>query len=458
VKLSTHLERTKTTKRVQFFIILFLFFSSMAYLPQAIQNNLIGGIAYVKFEYDQPFLNLDLRYFKDVIMVLMVFFFFIRDITTKKPISTLLVYYFSIMLILYGTIVMLIHYDTLNYLQIIAGIRSIIFIIFCIKIREFIDQKFAIQLVKLIYVLVAIELMVISIQYVVFARYYGFVNPFSLRLLGTFGGFSLAGYFALCCSTFVYIVSSKHHIRFTLLFYVLCFMVAGFSGTRTALVGCILVMSAAIFRFVLQRIKKQKQYYLVVSIMTLIPLITVVSIIFISKIADRGNMIQTQIENGRLSYILDFILNNPTSISLFGKGIGFGTNAAVNMAEMYRVDVDAQFMDGTFNTIITQYGLVMFSISLVVFSLIFIQLFMKGKKHILDAFLIMCIFLIMCLATNVFEQYFFFSLFCITLYTFMMLDRQNENINTLINSPISTSVSKKQTTHNRLYATASKSL
>ena len=113
----------------------------------------------------------------------------------------------------------------------------------------------------------------------------------------------------------------------------------------------------------------------VVAAVIAVPLV----IMFATNMAGRGNILQVQLESGRL-LILKNLLLNPSLINLlFGYGIGAGSNtdAILNQTQENAYN---NILDGTFNVIIYQYGLIGLILSIILIFMIFKKLSSCNNK------------------------------------------------------------------------------
>ena len=404
------------TDFMQFLILLFLFFSAMPFLPQALYNIVHTGLANIKFQYDQPLFGINIRYFKDVIIFLFLILAFIGNVK-KMTVKALSMYLLLLVIVGYGTLVYIFQNGSINYLQVIAGLRTWLFVLFCLQVLKYINTNFIPKLIKLVYFVIFVESVVIVGQYYTIAKYYGFVNPMALRLLGTFGGFSIVGYLALSCFVLIYTVSQFYKVKYKMLFYLSCIIIATMSGTRTAIVSIMVVIFLTVIQFVVRNFGK-RAIYLGISFLSLAPILSYFIIDIVSKWSERGNLVENQLNGGRADVLFDFFTDNTSFTVIFGNGIGYGTNASVNL--LGKGSEAAVITDGTLNSVLSQYGVFFVFPTLLILGVFLYNFFVITKNKTINSIALIAVTLFMCIATNIFEQYFFFFVMFITFYLFII--------------------------------------
>ena len=139
------------------------------------------------------------------------------------------------------------------------------------------------------------------------------------------------------------------------------------SGTRTSMVIYCIILFSYIYS---RNINKRNNYKLTSLFIILLFFVGIIVLNISEVLADRGDAISAQFNNGRVTFILEYLKECNLKEILFGKGIGFGTNTALSMLKETFIDSTTRVMDGTINILITQFGIII--TSFVVFSYLYI--------------------------------------------------------------------------------------
>ncbi|MDO7907192.1 hypothetical protein Q5741_12305 [Paenibacillus sp. JX-17] len=424
-------------KAIRFFSLLFLIFIVIPFLPQAVYNIMNHGLAHIKFYEQGSFLNLNFRFVKDVIMIVLLGLFLLHDlimIKTEPNRWRLIPYYLLAALTAYGVCVMNFQEQNVSMVQVVAGIRSLLLVLLCYKVLRYLQepkfrQKFNITLA----VLIVVEFVVLLLQYITFFQVYGLTNPFSLRLIGTYGSFSTAGYFGLGASCYIFMSRS---FRFTPVLQVLCFAICMFSGTRSALLGVTIIMAITLFRKLLESSTTSHKRDLYMILLSLGSVGSYFLIQFMSMISERGSIVGAQVEGGRIEIFLRVFKENTLAELIFGKGMGFGTNAVVNTIKETSGTYDrSQIMDGTLNSLLVQYGLILVALLCLYLLHVYVVHFKTYNTRRLEMVTLVLVCLLMCSAINIFEQFTFLFLFFVSFYL-VRIDPQPASIETAEDHPV----------------------
>lgn len=416
---------------IKILLILFLIASAMPFLPEALNNIIQGKNANIGFVINEPLFGVKFRYIKDIIMILLLGLIFLHDLKLSKwsPHSRTLLFYFVIaLLIVCGYSVMYYQINSTNILQAAAGIRPILLFAVCYKSLQFFKgEGFIKAFSKTLVWLVVLELIIILAQYYTSSKIYGFQNPLSLRLIGTFGGISIAGYFALGASCYFFI--NQKQFKVTPLLQTFCMVIAGLSGTRSAMIGCSIIIAASVIRSVLLKLNRSyhKNNSLLISITSFGLIGGYFLIGLIGKLSERGSIVGAQANGGRIDFLISIFANSSATQIIFGNGLGYGTNTAVTLNREFQSGLDSKVMDGTINSILTQFGVLGMIIAGVLFFFFSVKLFRNNKGRYLDIGAILVVTLLMCITTNIFEQFTFLSLLSITYYT-LQKEKQHGSI------------------------------
>ncbi|MFD0671317.1 hypothetical protein [Cohnella sp. GCM10027633] len=408
-------------KLIRRLILLFIVFSAIPFLPEALTDIALGSASYAKFT-NESLLPIDLQYAKDFLLGLLLLVIILRDFLRRSLRTTIALGYTMLLIAVYGTYVLTSDDNTFRISMVLAGARPLFLLMLCFKLKEFLsDRHFISALLRTLKAIIALEWAVISAQYFIFIHLYGATNPFSLRLIGTFGSFSIAGYFAVGCACILYMLQNRAFLaraqtRFVSGWMVACFMIASLSGTRTAIFGCLLVLLASWARSLLSRGDRRRNRMLLTGMLFLSAAGMYYLLQLVSLAANRGSVIESQWDAGRVSIIANHFANSSLFQILFGKGIGYGTNMSVMLESQYGMDLGTEIVDGTLNSIIMQYGVVMMTFAVLWTALWASNTLRTSKAEKGDALVIASIGLLMCMATNIFEQYSFLVLFSVSCY------------------------------------------
>ena len=414
---------------VQRGIMLYLIFAAMAYLPEALNDMLNMKISYAKFALNEPLFGLNIRYVKDVLIMLMTILFFIVDVRKGERYRLAKWYLPVLMLITYGSSVLVFRESGLNIYQVAAGGRSLLLIVFCLKVTGYIrgQTDFIRRLASCVAWLLAVEFVVLAIQYMLFTNRFGVVNPFSLRLIGTFGGISISGYMALGSAIFLYVARpylTRAQRRLNPLLQFICLGIAGISGTRSAIIGCFLILFFLLVERMTGGGKRIGKGMLTPAIICFSLLVLMTGVQAATLMADRGSIVEAQVQGGRIDMITGFFQENPLSVVMFGQGIGYGTNAGVNLSKQMDLELKNEIMDGTFNSILTQYGLTVMALLVagaILYSPVLLRR-MQGRS--LQLYVLIVVNLVLCISTNILEQ--FVYLFLLAVSAVIMATKEGE--------------------------------
>lgn len=399
-------------------ILLYLIFAAMAYLPEALNDILNARISYAKFSINEPLFGLNIRYFKDAILVLMTAAFFALDARKGERYRLSKWYLPVLLLIAYGTCVLVFREAGLNVYQVAAGGRSLLLIVFCLKAAVYSGRPaFVRRLCRCAGWLLVIEFAVLVAQYVLFTGRFGVVNPFSLRLIGTFGGISISGYMALGSSILLY--SSRGQLdrtmqRLSPLLQLLCLGIAGISGTRSAIIGCFLILFFLLVEKAFGGRKLPGKSLLMPAVVCFSMLVLTAGIQAATLMADRGSIVEAQVKGGRIDMVTGFFTDNPLSVVLFGDGIGYGTNSGVNLNKQLDVELEHKIMDGTINSILTQYGLFVLFLLAAAAIAAAPAVLRRLKGQSMQLYVLLVVNVVLCISTNILEQFVYLFLLALS--------------------------------------------
>ena len=357
--------------------ILLIISLNMAYLPQAIiaiinKIPLVSSITY-SHEYISAGLRNNfplIRYSKDI-FILMLFILMIFDAIKKRKISkkVLTIIIVIVFIVTPLSIFSLMISDEFNIYMIIAGIRIVIFPITIIMfVLQYLEYKNIETIYKVLMIILKIIFMVTLFQaFIIITKLHTF-NIVKYRLIGTFAASGLLGLFGVGIIIFIilYKLRINSSINIKLNSILVAFIIYA-SGTRTSMVIYCIILFSYIYS---RNINKRNNYKLTSLFIILLFFVGIIVLNISEVLADRGDAISAQFNNGRVTFILEYLKECNLKEILFGKGIGFGTNTALSMLKETFIDSTTKVMDGTINILITQFGIII--TSFVVFSYLYI--------------------------------------------------------------------------------------
>lgn len=406
-------------KLINNIFILLIVAVNLAYLPQAIIAIIKGIplISSINYSYEYVALGLDnkfklIRYSKDILVVILLILI-ILDIIKRKRISKLSLNSFILMFMitLPVSILSLNFSNEFSIPMIISGARLIIFTTtIIIYIREYLDYTYINKIYKLLLLILKVIFIVVILQSLIVISRYSTINIARFRVIGTFAGSGLLGLFGVGIITFLIIYKEKIDPTCKIKVNSILIAVIIFaSGTRTAMV----VYAVIIFSYLYSKVINPKNNIKLTILFLIIAIFVGGAILNVAEaIAGRGDAIAAQFNNGRITFILDYIKESNIKELIIGKGIGYGTNTAISMLkEVTTTESTTRVMDGTINVLITQYGLILTFILCAIYIYIIKEILKANiKNEIKINFIATSIILV--LIGNLFEQ-FSFQLFFI---------------------------------------------
>lgn len=402
-------------KLINNIFILLIIAVNLAYLPQAIIAITKGVplVSSISYSYEYIALGLDnnfqlIRYSKDIFVVILLIFI-ILDIIERKRVDklSLYIFVFIFMIILPMSILSLNFSNEFSIPMIISGTRLLIFTTtIIIYSREYLDYIQVTKIYKLFsYILKIIFITVVFQSLIVISRY-NTINISKYRVIGTFAGSGLLGLFGVGMITFLIIYKEKIDSECKIVFnsILIAFIIIA-SGTRTGMV----VYAVIMFSYIYAKVVNLKNNIKLTGLFFIISIFVGVIILNLAEVvADRGDAISAQFNNGRVSFILDYIKESNLKEMLIGKGIGYGTNTAISMLNEVTTNIESttKVMDGSVNILITQYGLLLTCILGLIYIYIIKEVLKQNiQNEIKIIFILTSVILI--LIGNVFEQFSF---------------------------------------------------
>ena len=289
----------------------------------------------------------------------------------------------------------------LSMLTMISGLRCYAYFYAIVLFFTFIEEKsIDIKIIERILFIGILINLVVQCEQV----YRGTYNDLSLagtggyRFPALFGGTNSLASFVLGVDLFYLVLDiycKKTKTLKVISVFVLSVIIVIFTGTRSALINILFVILA----WVVLKINIKEELKIKIAAISAIVALPVI-IILATKMADRGDILAVQLGSGRL-FILKNLLSNPSILGLFfGYGIGAGSNTDVILNQNNFTEHTA-ILDGTFNTVIYQYGLI--GLVLCIGLLIYIC----NKLTVSRNFILNCVFLgtvlLQAFTANIFE-------------------------------------------------------
>ena len=357
-----------------------------------------------------PSTNFLFKYFPLVKDVVLFFLFFLLLSSDKDhKYRNIVISIFE--LIIYGVTLLFLN-NNAEFGYIFSGIRIILYsatiILFCSTTN--IDAKNREKIDKIIKDSIIVEFLIVFIYVLLTDALFVFGSG-GYRFTGTFGNAANLGYFTVACS--LYLIISKYSKnsknKRDYLYFILLLLMSVATGSRVSILTNLLVLLCYIDLDILAREKIKKGKLLFFNILGLIIVLPIIYVLLIDKI-NRGSFLVSG--TYRIEVFTDILsVNNINDVFalLFGRGIGYATNSAFILGTK-----GAYIVDGTFQSIILQYGL--FGLILLI-SVIYKTI----KKYDLNIFILTAIigsFLLLSLAINIFEQ---FAFIVLSIYSLSLL-------------------------------------
>lgn len=413
--------------------LVYILSTIMAYSVHAIVT--ISSGKYVLWTYAEQSINVGsigriIIYVKDILVILLFLLLgFKKNKCSKIVIGfTLISFYGTVILILSGAF-------SIGYL--VAGIRSYLTFVVAIlylqyrKIYDLTEDKKqrnwqedgvrAIDKSNYRYLVIALLLETFFVFAQVLISGVTRIGSGGYRFTGSFGNSGGLGCYCIGMTMMVvaYGVKSKKEIntfqklrQYGCLF--LLFMMSWASGMRSSMMIVLLLVSAYTL-LDLYEIFNLKKKEIIIGFLFI--LITGGSTVY-SKIVDiigRGDLLESG--STRISIFFELLFPNNIFYMMFGRGIGQATNAAKNLGAD-----GAVIADGTFNTVIAQFGMIGLVVFLVASIYVSEMIIKRAREHRFIASLFVVALSILFITGNYFEQ---FSLVVLSVYSIYILLNDN---------------------------------
>ena len=407
-----------------FALMLFSAIISYAYHALATLNS--GG--YVLWTYSNLEINVGIvgkimLYLKDITAAILVLILSVKNM----KISRITLYFAAI--VLYGIIVLGLS-GSFNIMFIIGGIRAYLFFLAALLYFDFRKRsisgvqshmiklylKFDRHCLIILQGLIFFEFFVVLLQ--VFNSGVSEIGSGAYRYTGTFGNAGGLGNYCMGMTMILIAYSVKMNYR-NICIRILEFLMLIFnvwaSGMRSAIFMVLLLIAAYTLAYLYEELHIKKS--------SLFPIFIIVCLIAgsgvystVIKSIGRGNLMQSG--GTRISLFCSLFDQNIVQV-IFGQGIGKGTNSAVNLGIEGSV-----IYDGTFTTIMAQYGLLGLSgFCFVLIKTVFEIIGKSGVNWFFASVMFVPIGIIM-ISGNYFEQ---FAFVILSLYSFYILTAEEYN-------------------------------
>lgn len=428
-------------KKIQNLFLVLIFFSVISYSEHALyafKNKIVVSIqygAYPNFQISK--IGSSLKYVKDGLVLFIIFMSIIDLIlrtnkNKKENKMNILLFLSIILLVLSEGIMQLALRGEFSYLMVIAGCRGVMYLCAVIIVAtKYFTYDFYKKIYKLINILLVFEEVVLLLQAYQLIKYYGIVYLAKIRLCGTFPFCANLSYFLMAVSinemvkSFIIDENLKSgKIRSVLKMLNISVMIY-LTGSRSALIVSMFILLICTYILITRGIKNKRIYMNILAILcSLIMAPTMISVV--ESMAKRGSILEANKESGRIKVILDYVKDEKSSDVFFGKGIGYGTNTAVIFKDTESYEGEVATMDGTINTMITQFGIVTTAVILFLITMGLIYYFKFGPKiDFMINFAIIFTFILLCFTANIFEEYAFLLLSFSAVFSIRFKDVNN---------------------------------
>lgn len=396
-----------------------IIFSAIGYLEYALRA-FFGGIvidySYNRYDIVVSPVGVILRFGKELMVILLViqilyYLYRNRSIMKLKSIRSIPYILVVLFIVLEGIVSGRVSCNS-SIMLFVSGMRGIVYLSIGVIIAlEFNSKEFYLKVCKTLDYIFIFQFVLIILQAIQLAMQFGVNLLVEMRVCGTFGHtVNLAAFLlAYSLNNFImsYILKARSEKKGVLI-NVLCSISIIISGSRTAMIISAILILVMIFISVT---KKYDKYYNKIDLGSLVFIAAVFSLLVkgIEILSGRGSILQVNMESGRIKILIDYLTKSPIGNVLFGSGIGYGTNTGVLLQETETFSsINADIMDGTITTFITQFGVVTLIFVFIAF-ILFIKWFINNNyKFRVITWALMVIFIgLMMLNGNILEQYSF---------------------------------------------------
>lgn len=385
--------------------MLLLLFSSIPYLFYGISassGRIVGSIARNITEINVSSYGRLFVYIKDFFAIIL----FLRLFgSLRKKDAAMLILFF-----MYGFFVLFIN-GRWDPKYIVAGIRTFIFFIDAILyFRKYDLEPNEIKILKNNLVMIIGINMILVLRSIINSGNLFATGAGAYRYSGAFAGAGNLACYCMVTSLLMYILYKKYKIISGIQLLVLncCMLFLSFaSGTRTA----IIVTGILILYIISELVSKITRFGETLSAFIFVLMCVLFGTSFLDLLVTHINRGQLSVSGlGRLEIFLDFFSGNVFEI-IFGRGLGYGTNASVNLGI-----IDTAISDSTIALIFAQFGFV--GLVLFIFmSFYFIHsMFVSKWTDRITNCMVMFIYIVLLFIGNLFEQNAMIMIFVISVF------------------------------------------
>lgn len=399
--------------------ILLIISTVIAYSEYAIVaffQGVVVDYSFTRYSLDISAFGIAFRFIKEILLILLIIQIVYYWYKNRKSIKIKEIkskwFILAIILLSIEGIISGIFSNNNSIIQYIAGIRGVAYISAAVVVAlEFNSRTLFKKYCTILDILFGMEFLIVIAQAIQLVSKFDLNNLVEMRVCGTFGHCVNLATFLLAYALNIFIITYILKIRSEkvgILNNIACSIAVIISGSRTAMILIVLII---IVMIIISITKNFEKYHNKIDVTITVMSIAMFSLLIkgIELIAGRGSIIQNNIEEGRIKILFDYLIHRPLKEVLFGSGLGYGTNTGVLIQNSEKFSViNADIMDGTINTIISQFGIITLIILIITF-FIFVKWFIKDnyKFRIIVGILFLAFLGIMMLNGNIFEQYSF---------------------------------------------------
>ena len=302
--------------------------------------------------YSSPIVIL-FRFGKDICAVVLLLIELLSANKSKRA----SIFLAMIAIICYGTIIALLN----NYpiYTLVSGYRSIIYfgalcMYFGTNKKKDISVK---RFLEISTILLVLNTVIAAVQaYDCLGTNLALIGQGSYRFMGLFPAAAAFAYYCFGTALLACIIETftKDYHKECIFIIIVAFLGCYISGTRSSMLNLL----AVIYIYIIDQARMKASQKLFVSLVLTVPALPLF-IGFSSRMANRGSILQNATTGGRFTVFLNSVINQSFTSFVFGNGIGAGSNSAAEFAFRSQTD-NFLILDGTFTTIIYQFGLIGF--------------------------------------------------------------------------------------------------
>lgn len=333
------------------------------------------------------------RYFtkiKDVLAVILFTRLIVR--MDKKDFTSM------IFVLLYG-IIMLFATLRFDFSYVFAGIRTFLFIfVSYLYVKRYGLNLDEIKIIlKLLYIITVIQVILVMRQIISVGNLSSFGGG-AYRYSGAFAGSGNLGCFCLATLLFMYVCYMKYNLVMKtemIVAMALLFFLSVASGTRQMIILVIFYSGYIFVTIISDSLKFGRKSALYLYILLAVMLGSSVFQWVVNRIG-RGALMDSG--SGRFRVFMRYLQRSLLEI-MFGSGLGWGTNASINLGI-----TDTAISDSTINVIFAQFGL--FGLAIFIYGCIILcyRLFKNQDTDFMFNLMFIILLIVMLFFGNLFEQ------------------------------------------------------